>query len=55
METAGVSIKPMITTLLDSIHKHLSDHRRGEVIREGVQVKITMLLFVFVRVVGLQF
>eukprot|EP01084_Bolivina_argentea_P079998 144960_1 len=30
----------MITTLLDSIHKHLSDHRRGEVIREGVQVAI---------------
>ncbi len=36
---ASVSMRPMVTTLLDSINKHLSDHRRGEVIREGIQVK----------------
>ncbi len=61
VEAAAVSIRPMVSALLDNIHKHLSDHRRGEVIREGVQVtlivsirRLTTTVRVRVRVKGLQ-
>ncbi len=57
VEAAAVSTRPMVSALLDSIHKHLSDHRRGEVIREGVQVKRIVFfrrLTITVTVKGLQ-